>query len=290
MRGLIGAALLAAMLAALPAAADAAKKKAKPGKLQTATATTSTTVDDQAVTATATCPKGTTVVGGGYVTGTDPPGGPLSDFHVVTESHRASKTAWIVGAYRLDGGGAGPSLPVTAEAYCRKNAGKVSEVSATKAVPTSTSFVAPSVACPLGRALVGGGFKIVPANTTGLSFVQVESRPLGSVGWTSSGLGVVAGPNSLTAYAYCRKGSTKVATRTSSAAMPATAGPVVKATTPKCPAKLFPFAGGYEGPSFYTGSALPAVIESRSSGGAWAIGMLNLSSNPGTFSLHGVCS
>lgn len=286
LRSLVGVTVLAAMLAAMPAAAGAAKK---PGKLQTATATSFTTVDDQAVTATATCPKGTTVVGGGYTTGVDPPGS-LSDIHIVTESRRAGKTAWIVGAFRIDGGAVGPSLPVTAEAYCRKNAGKISEASDTKAAATSTSFLGGAAGCPLGRAAVGGGFKVVPPSTTSLSFLLLESRPIGSVGWSTQGLGATPGPNSVTAYAYCRKGSTKVATRTVSAALPSTSGPIVTASTPKCPAKLFPFAGGFQGPPFFSGAPLPGVIESRRSGGAWTVSAVNFSANPGSISLHSVCS
>lgn len=288
----LAAAMLVLLFAVLPAVADAAKKKAKPGKLQTATASATTSASGQAATATATCPQGTTAIGGGFASATSTEGGLLTDFHQVTESRRFGKTSWVVSGFRVDGGAAGPALELTAEAYCRKNAGKISEVSGSAAAVSTTSFLTAQAACPLGRAVVGGGFKLVPPGTTGLSFLLLQSRPLGVVGWTGSGLGVApAAANSLTEYAYCRKGSTKVAVRSASGPLPTSPGVLGSVTAPSCPAKKYSFAGGFDAQAFSTGTGIPIVLESRRSGGVWKLSALNLAApTPGSLTAHSLCS
>ena len=55
-----------------------------------------------------------------------------------------------------------PILPVTAEAYCRSDLGKISEISATAPTfPTGRTRQA-RAPCALGKTVVGGGFSCLP--------------------------------------------------------------------------------------------------------------------------------
>lgn len=282
-----------ALLALGSSPAPATKKKApKPGKLKTTTATVSTTTDDQVATATATCPAKTTAVGGGFVAGSLSAGGSLTDANGLLESRRASSRSWRVTAIRVDTGGAGPALPLTAEVYCRSAAGKISEAAGTTSIPNSAPIpYSASVGCPLARPAVAGGFLLVPPDAGNFSALLLAEVPVGAVGRTSRGLAIFAGSLSVGSYAYCRKGGKAPTSLTASASLPATLDAVASATTPACPAKLLAFGGGFAGPPFQPGTPLPLLLESRRAGNAWRASAARLGSGtPGQFSAFAVCS
>lgn len=281
----------AALLALGVQPATAAKKKpADLGKLKTATASATTTNDGQAVSVTATCPDKTKAVGGGFDAPIATDMGALSSFHTVTESRRASGNSWRVNATRFDANPVGPALVVTAEVYCRSGAGKIAERSDTDSALDPTSYFTAVAACPLGRALVGGGFQY-SAGPQEVPLLMSQNRPSGTVAWVASGVGLAPGSQTLSAHAYCRKGPGAVRLRTGTAALPTTDTAVASAVTAPCPGKLQPFAGGYRSPGLGGSSALAVHTESRRAGKSWRTSAINISDpDPGQLSSFALCS
>ncbi|MBM3667832.1 MAG: hypothetical protein FJW90_10215 [Actinobacteria bacterium] len=278
----------AALLALGVQPATAAKKKpAKPGKVKTATATATTTANGQVVAATATCPKGTTAVGGGFFLAAVAGGGILSDLNLISESTRASARSWRVTAVRFDNGAAGPSLPVTADAYCRSKPGKISVTRASESV-TGTGFLDPVAACPVGRSAVSGGFLASAGSASDL--LLIGGGPVGSVGWQQTGLS--QGSASLESQIHCIKRKKAPVARTAAITTAPSFGIIASAVTPACPAKLIPFGGGYAGPPFAVagGGAAGLPLESRRSGSSWRVSTVNLTAAALQLTVTGVCS
>lgn len=264
------AALGALALAASPAAA--AKKKLPTGKIVTATAATSSAAAGALIGA-AVCPKGTKVVGGGFLL---QPQTNSTDFLNPLESRRSGGRTWIVSAFRVDGGGAGPSMSLTAEAYCRANPGGLSVRTATQNIVGGASSASPVAACPVGRSPVAGGFFTTPpvAPTT-FNSALYDSLMAGSVAWVMRSVNLATAPTAttFTSEAYCQgKGLRAPKTVSGAASVPAAGFPSASATTTSCPGKLQPFAGGFSTPPFVgASSGIVQFTESRRAGKTWRV-------------------
>jgi hypothetical protein len=296
--GVLLAALAVLALGVSPALAK--KKPSKPGVVRTTAVTVQTTEDHQVVSAVATCPGKTKVVGGGFATGILGEGaiynGP--DKNQVLESRREGPKRWRVTAFRVDtpfqsGGPAGPSLPVTAEAYCKDRPGKISEVAATGVWtgPGGSVTLSPAAACPLGRAVVGGGFSLSQATHLSYGNFITATGPLGAVGWGTTAASTVSESPSATTFAYCRKQAKPPRQTRAGAGMPPADSTVASADTPACPGKLTALGGGFEGPNYNAGQGILLPVESRRVGKSWRASAANLSGGPagGRLTAFAIC-
>lgn len=295
---IMGVALAAVMLLASPAVVPAKKKgKKKPGPVVTATATVAAAAS-QNPTATATCPAGTTVVGGGYAATPFTTGG--SNF--VFESRRAGNRAWTVRSHNASA----VAGSLTAEAYCRRNAPGLTEASGASILPAGgLSFPegAASATCPKGRSAFAGGFVAsIDELSAGFGgpYVFASTRSAARV-WSISAINTDGDPRSLTALAYCAKGS---APAVISQVVDVTGvGTPAAAVTPACPKvkvknksktkkkkakrrRTSPVAGGFVTPAPDVGLG-PATshgvftLESRLSGAAWRASGNSIGTEPG---------
>jgi hypothetical protein len=246
-----------AMLGGVVAAPAAAKVERTP-KILTRTGA-ATTTSAAYVSAIATCPKGTTLIGGGF----DAPyaqGSGGFDLHIVNESRRLSANQWIVSAFRVDNAPAGNPLDLTSYARCRKREEakgtaaaaktgglKASEQSTTISVATTppTRIATATVTCPGKTKAIAGGFLVLPPPTATAPAYALESFPSAARDWTVTGLNGGTSPaRTFTAYAYCAR--TKVVSRSGSAVLPGPSGSTASALTEACPRKLRLGAGGYQ--------------------------------------------
>ncbi len=147
----------------------------------------------QTKTVVARCPKGQSLVSGGFQ---------RTDFRsdggdYVTESHALGSRAWVVSGHAYGTG----SGELTAIAYCaRMKKPMITEVASSPApVAAGGSATATTPACPAGKRMVTGGFSSNGA-TEGL-FAQGVFNSDGTFSATSNGF---FGPvPQLTAYGYC---------------------------------------------------------------------------------------
>jgi hypothetical protein len=146
---------------------------------------------DQIKTATARCPKGQFLIGGGFQrTNFDSTGG-----NYVTESRADGPSAWRVTGSAFGGSGGGE---LTAIAYCVKHRGPIlTQVSASAplAFRQSSSVTTPS--CPPGLTLTSTGFTSGPGSFYAGSSLNSDGTS------TATAYGYFAGVPSLTAYGYC---------------------------------------------------------------------------------------
>src|SRR3954467_3787508 len=147
----------------------------------------------QTKTVTATCPKGQSLVSGGFQ---------RTDFRsdggdYVTESHAVGTNAWVVSGHAYGTG----SGELTAIAYCaRMKRPIISEVVSSPApVSAGASASTTTPSCPAGKRLVTGGFST--GGSTDALFAQGAFNPNGTFSATSYGF-FGAAPQ-LTAYGYC---------------------------------------------------------------------------------------
>ena len=284
--------LLAAtcLLAAAPSASAAKKKAAKP-KLSTVTATT-TSPTLGPVSATATCPKGSKALGGGLLAQPAPTN---NDILNVLESRRVGDNAWRVSGYRLDSGGVGPVMSLSAEAYCRSGKFKARERSTTEGILDTPTTALPVATCPVGRAAVGGGFSITPpSNPNDLNAIVSTNFMTGGVGWLLRALKLGSPPLSIvnfTSYIYClKKGQKGPKPVGGSASLPTPVNSAATATSAPCPGKRNPTAGGFRFPDLFTGPII-FVTESRRSGKSWVVSASRFSNtDPATIEAFGYCT
>ena len=153
-------------------------------------------------TATAVCPAGTRLVGGGWLAGDS----------IVFESRKVGVNAWRMSAQnRTDK----PSGAVT-YAFCRKGAPKTTVVS--KTAFAASSGAGPSVVprCPHARKAVAGGFSTPPPVEPGLiDNVVTDSLRVGANRWGTQALSGKVGA-AVTGYAYCAKQKKAPPARTAS--------------------------------------------------------------------------
>ena len=168
-RAAILAVASAAALALCAAPAPAAKKGA--GKLRTAAATASASGAFDVATATAVCPKGTKVLGGGYTTTIPAVGSHWLNVH---ESQRSGGRGWRVSGAEYFAG----SDTLTAYAYRAPLNVKIKARSAQVPVPTTAgSGTVVQALCPKRTIALSGGFSTEPANASDSSLV---SRSVGA--------------------------------------------------------------------------------------------------------------
>jgi hypothetical protein len=137
------------------------------------------------------CPRGQTLIGGGYQRSNG-----VSEAGVMTtESHRTSARTWQVVA-NDPGGFAGEAVSI---GYCvRSQKPVISEVAGSVTVPTRKTATATTPPCPAGRQLVFSGFSA--PRSGGIRFLGEGFNPDGSTSATGFNSGA---PATLTAYSYC---------------------------------------------------------------------------------------
>jgi hypothetical protein len=147
----------------------------------------------QTKTVTAHCPKGQSLVSGGFQ---------RTDFRsdggdYVTESHAVGTNAWVVSGHAYGTG----SGELTAIAYCvRMKRPILSEVASSPApVTAGGSATTTTPACPAGKRMVTGGFS---ANgSTSALFAAGTFNPNGT--FSANAYGFFGAAPQLTAYGYC---------------------------------------------------------------------------------------
>jgi hypothetical protein len=274
------------------------KKPASLGPVVTVSAVgNTTTAQGEQSTATATCPVGTQVVGGGF-------SAPLvSDTIVVPHtSFRSSAASWTAVGHNRRGTGA-----ITAYAYCRNTAkNPVSDVAESFGLTTNGEAKTLSPSCPAGTQLIGGGFEAT-SGTGGTEFVVLQANFASSPStWTVTGVNNVPSPKTITAHAYCMTGikPPAIVSQISTGVVDELAA--LLSTTPVCPApkkqkkskkhkRKKPVtqllsAGGFTGP--IAGDPIAVYGESRiGATGGWLASGTNGSGDPGSLSVtsQGVC-
>jgi hypothetical protein len=262
-RRLAIAATLAALVG-LAAAPGAIAKKKGSGKLRTATASTTVSGAFSLASATARCPAGTRVLGGGYTTSVP---SPPSHWLDVYESRRAGARGWRVSGSEYFAG----SDTLRAYAYCAAIRAKIRARSKRVAIPaTADATTVVQALCPKRNIAFSGGFSTEPANATDSSFIT-GSVGAGKTRWVvdATRLTGVAG-RSLSAYAYCAPRA-KLRTRFEDAAVVAPLGSTHTATSPRCP-KGSGLTGGGFATSTPVGGLLNSalVYETRRAGSRWS--------------------
>ena len=260
-RAAILAVASAAAFALYAAPAPAAKKGA--AKLRTAAATASASGAFDVATATALCPKGTKVLGGGYTTTIPAVGSHWLNVH---ESQRSGGRGWRVSGAEYFVG----SDTLTAYAYCAPLNVKIKARSAQVAVPTTAgSGTVVQALCPKRTIALSGGFSTQPANASDSSLV---SRSIGASRsrWVVdvTRLSGVAG-RTLSAHVNCAP-KAKLSTRFEDAAVSGPLGSTHTAITPGCP-KATGLTGGGFATSSPVGGLLNAalVYETKRAGAGW---------------------
>lgn len=255
--------LVAALALAPPA--FAAKKKGGGGlKISTATAEAMASGAFQPVTATATCPKGTQVVGGGYTTGVPQMATRWINVH---ESQRAGATAWRVSGVEVFGG----ANTLTAYAYCQAKAPRIKARSATVAMPgVANSSGVVQANCPKGMKAIAGGFATAAATPTEMSLVS-RSIAAGGSRWVVDATQLSGSSTpALTAQVYCAA-TGKVRTRFGQAAVVGPLGSQYTANTPVCAKGTAAPAGGFATSTPIGGLGNAALVfEVRRAGRFWS--------------------
>jgi hypothetical protein len=257
------AAIAIAIVVACAPAASAAKKKGGGAKLLTATAEATAAGAFTLASATATCPKGTRVVSGGYTTSV--PGLPGHWLNVY-ESQRVGADRWRVsGAQHFAG-----SDTLTAYAYCQVFKGKLVARSAGAPLPaTAGESVVAQAICPSGTKAISGGFSTEAGTATDTSLV---SRSIAAFGnrWVADATTLSgAAARTINAHAYCA--DTKVKNRTATVPVVAPANSAQTATTPKCPKGKSARGGGFATSTPVGGLANAALVyETRRAGSLWS--------------------
>ncbi len=264
--------ILSAAGGADPAASASKKRKAGPA-VMTRTAVGTTTRDKQLLTVTATCPKRSTLVGGGFSSGVLASGS-LAELHVVYEDHRLDRRRWNVSGARRDGDSSGNPLDLSAFARCR--AGKEPELTeASAGVPLLGGFLTTATttaSCPGKKKAISGGFTLTPA-----PFVQTpdpgvilisENRRTSARSWTATAAQFSPTQRTLIVFAYCASGKVPKA-RSATVFLPGNTFATAAADTPPCPRRTRLASGGLltAVPSM-TGS-VGLFISSSPTGSSW---------------------
>jgi hypothetical protein len=147
-------------------------------------------------TATASCPPGQLLFGGGFQRTNFTTPFRTYGGNYITESRAISVTEWRVTAHAAgwDGG------ELTAIAYCATDESlPLTEVQASTPVPGRGSATATTPACPPGLELTSGGFSL---NDSGSAFVGDAAFNYDGT-WSATAFGYFGPAPALTAYGYC---------------------------------------------------------------------------------------
>ena len=254
------------MLLSGAAVAKKKDKRHKLGPVVTASATTSADKTNIGQ-ATATCPGKTRVISGGF--SETPP--TIELLGLVYESQMIGNKAWRVSVLGYDPGAASGSINLTAYAYCRRNAPKISTVSTAVTTPAALQ-VGPSAtaACPGKKKAVAGGFA---TDGPPLRTIIVESLLSPPAGWTTNLLSAGAGVGTLTGYVYCVKQKKPLTTAAATSA-PVTDVHQIRSATATCAkAKQSALSGGFsQSPLNVIGDGnFFFIYESQRIGNAWVV-------------------
>jgi len=159
------------------------------GQLKVRSKTKSLPDDSVSHSATATCPAGTKVIGGGTQLGDS-----LDDY--MTGTYPAGTTGWTGSAYR----GVTGTASFTAWAVCLP-AGRVSVKSQKYSLPDDGGTHVKTVTCPAGTSATGGGVKLGDPNND----VPQGSYPAGKTSWTGAATRGTTGSSTFTVFAVCVK-------------------------------------------------------------------------------------
>jgi hypothetical protein len=146
---------------------------------------------DQTKTATAQCPNGQFLIGGGFNrTNFESDGG-----NYVTESRADGPSAWRVTGSAFGGSGGGELIAI---AYCVKHRGPIlTEVSGSAPIAFRALSKATTAPCPPGLTMTATGFSSSPGSFYAGSSLDPEGTS------TATAFGYFAAVPSLTAYGYC---------------------------------------------------------------------------------------
>lgn len=286
---LLGMATLSVCAAALIVAPGAMGAKRGPGKVITKTATV-TVAPGASASATARCPRGTNVLGGGFTSlpfGIGAGSQPLGP--VPFESHRTGKRSWTASAALFPMATQSGSL--TAYAYCRRGAARLAQRTATAQTPASMLGV-PGTAtaiCPARKKAVAGGLLTTIQIAMNTGAIPISSLRSSARNWTIGATGV-GPPQRVTAYAYCaQKGRGR---RSASTSIP---GNTVRSLdTPKCKRPKKSLSGGFAVNKPIFGPIITAniteIFESRRIGRRWRNTGVHAGTNTsGSLTGYGYC-
>jgi hypothetical protein len=291
--------LMVAVLAMAFPAAAVAKKSPKLGPVFTVSQTQSVPIHTR-VAAVATCPNHTTLVGGGFLS--TPTFVALGGSNFVTESHRSGTNGWVASAADANSSTTGA---IRVEAYCRKGAKPMTEVSTPSSLAASASPSGPFTTgsaiatCPSGR-LAAGGFssdaQIVSSRFQGA--LVYGSFPASTSQWHVDALNSATATAGYTAYAYCSSAQRKSVSASTSfsgtnapAAVDSPQCPKAKVRKSRKRRRTSALAGGFQGnlnintPPF----GGPFVSESRRNNGLWHVGGTSVGTGSGTLTAFGLC-
>ena len=263
-------------------AADAKKKKKKKAGPVVAVTQTQNVAAQENGTAVATCPAGTTVVGGGFSAG--PVDGVTLDGTLVSES-RMEGNGWQASAANLDSDSPGV---VNVYAYCRKRTKPLVATS----VSIFNCFCLPQIeavaTCPTGLKPAAGGFSAPLTFADGGAIPQMSKR-FGAFAWKFLALDQGANPSTITAYAYC---APKAALETSGIRVIEGENVAGTAYGPFCKRKGKKLlAGGFEAQyADLFAASVQLITASFREGGRWASTGQEAFVGPGTLQSFNYCS
>lgn len=260
----------------------------------TRTATGTTTVHEQLLSLIATCPKRTTLMGGGFNSDVLASGAAV-DVHAVYESRRLSPSQWIISGARLDTDSGGNPLDLTTYARCRaqKKAKKpraksgrsaasaakrgrrfkVTETSAgVPLLPGVLTSATTTASCPGPRKVISGGFSLAPppfaVDPDPGAVLVTENRRTSAGGWTVAAAQFSPLQRTLAAFAYCAPGKAPKE-RSATAFLAGTSRSTVAVDSPPCPPRLQPGSGGFLTAVASPDVGAPFFLTSAPSGAGW---------------------
>jgi hypothetical protein len=166
-------------------------------KVKTADASTTMPAFDESATATATCPRGTKAISGGF----DNPDFGFNEFVgpgiFPTASQKSGKRSWTVSATNLGN----DSGELNASVNCRE--GKGLKTAEDNNFIDEPGLHTATAECKRRQRVISGGFEIdLPAEVEALAILT--SKKVGKRQWTVTAVDFVD-PATLTAFAYCEK-------------------------------------------------------------------------------------
>lgn len=266
-RGRIVLAGVATLALALACVGPATAASRGPGKVLVRKASTLLPgVVAQTGTATATCPRGSRAISGGWLAGSTTGG---QSFPFPYESRRLGLRSWRTSVAL--GAGTMSETRLTTFVYCSRRARRAIVRRASAELPGSQWGMATATArCPRGRKATAGGF-LGPAEIPDVFGFITESWRRGPRAWSATVVDGTAGGGAFTVFAYCSpRAGTPLRKRLRRVAGPL-GGAAGRAVTPRCPSWIGARAGGFR----YLGSPGTfqlAVLENRRRGRTWATG------------------
>ncbi|HET8975017.1 MAG TPA: hypothetical protein VFN15_00195 [Solirubrobacterales bacterium] len=279
---------------ALGGVADA-KRKAKrkaPGPVVTRSSSSTGSGAGAVVSATATCPKKTRAISGGFsetVPNLEAVAG------IVFESQRATARSWRVSAQIR---GSGAPVTLTSHVYCRRRAPKLAGASTTLPtgeLPGAAFGPTATASCRGKRRALAGGF-VTPAPLVGGSVKNLVagSLPGSPRDWTALAISTPVGASSVSAFAYCAKAKELPGLSRAGATGPATAADAASSTvtTPPCAGKRRALAGGFSQTTTGTPSGgffLPYESVRAEDGRSWRVSGIHEDTGAGSLIASAVC-